>query len=194
MSLYQDLCTPAKVYITLAVIYMIGAYFSMNEFSNFMQVNQSKLHPYLNSLNFSVSKSTNGVTLVNILFTLLWTWLLNRLCSAGYIRVSWFLVLFPYLLLFLAIAVCIWALLKMHIVSQKWRNEWIHWAQAQGCHRLNRWLNTHVIRTHLFKSTNWLLFLSLSTNSSSSSLSSNASRFRFSLMFLNIEFIITLVL
>ena len=119
MSLYQDLCTPAKVYITLAVIYMIGAYFSMNEFSNFMQVNQSKLHPYLNSLNFSVSKSANSVTLANILFTLFWTWVLNRLCSAGYIRVSWFLVLFPYLLLFLAIAVCIWALLKMHIVSQK---------------------------------------------------------------------------
>ena len=119
MSLYQDLCTPAKVYITIAVIYMIGAYFGMSEFSNFMQVNQSKLHPYLNSLNFSVSKSTNGVTLVNILFTLLWTWLLNRLCSAGYIRVSWFLVLFPYLLLFLAIAVSIWTLLKMHIVSQK---------------------------------------------------------------------------
>jgi hypothetical protein len=119
MSLYQDLCTPAKVYITLAVIYMIGAYFSMTQFSNFMQVNQSKLHPHLNSLNFSVSKSTNSVTLVNILFTLFWTWVLNRLCSAGYIRVSWFLVLFPYLLLFLAIAVCIWALLKMHIVSQK---------------------------------------------------------------------------
>jgi len=119
MSLYQELCTPAKVYITLAVVYMIGAYFSMNEFSNFMQVNQSKLHPSLNSLNFSVSKSTNGVTLANILFTLLWTWVLNRLCSAGYIRVSWFLVLFPYLLLFLVIAVSIWALLKMHIISQK---------------------------------------------------------------------------
>ena len=119
MSLYQDLCTPAKVYITLAVIYMIGAYFSMNEFSNFMQVNQSKLHPSLNSLNFSVSKTTNGVTLANILFTLFWTWVLNRLCSAGYIRVSWFLVLFPYLLLFLVIAVSIWALLKMHIISQK---------------------------------------------------------------------------
>lgn len=119
MSLYQDLCTPAKVYITLAVVYMIGAYFSMNEFSNFMQVNQSKLHPYLNSLNFSVSKSTNSVTLANILFTLLWTWGLNRLCSAGHTRVSWFLVLFPYLLLFIAVAVSIWALLKMHILSQK---------------------------------------------------------------------------
>lgn len=119
MSLYQSLCTPAKVYITLAIIYIIGAYFSMNQFSNFMQVNQSKLHPYLNSLNFSVSQSTNSVTLVNILFTLGWTWMLNELCSSGHTRVSWFLVLFPYLLMFIAVAVSIWTLLKMHIVLQK---------------------------------------------------------------------------
>jgi hypothetical protein len=119
MSLYQSLCTPAKVYITLAAIYMIGAYFSMNQFSKFMQLNQSKLHPYLNSLNFSVSQSANSVTFVNILFTLVWTWILNRLCSTGYIRVSWFLVLFPYLLMFFAVAVSIWTLLKMHILSQK---------------------------------------------------------------------------
>ena len=115
MSMYQDLCTPAKIYFTLAIIYMIGAYFSMNKFSNFMQANQSKLHPAMNSLNSSVQQSTNGISLVNILFTLFWTWVLNRLCSAGYIRVSWFLVLFPYLLLFIALIAYIWVLLKMHV-------------------------------------------------------------------------------
>ena len=120
MSVYQDLCTPAKVYVVLAVIYMIGAYFSINDFSNFMQVNQSKIHPYMNSLNFSVSQSTNSITIANILFTMFWTWILNCLCSAGYSRVSWFLVLFPYLLMFIAVAVGIWVFLKMHILSQKW--------------------------------------------------------------------------
>ena len=119
MSIYQDLCTPAKVYITLAFVYMIGAYFSMNRFSNFMQANQAKLHPQLNSLNSNVSQFTPSITFVNILFTLFWTWVLNRLCSAGYIRVSWFLVLFPYLFLFIAVVGGIWALLKMHIVTQK---------------------------------------------------------------------------
>ena len=119
MSVYQDLCTPAKVYVVLAVIYMIGAYFSINDFSNFMQVNQSKIHPYMNSLNFSVSQSTNSITIANILFTMFWTWILNCLCSAGYSRVSWFLVLFPYLLMFIAVAVGIWVFLKMHILSQK---------------------------------------------------------------------------
>ena len=117
--MYHDLCTPAKIYVTLAIIYIISAYFGMNVFSNFMQVNQSKLHPSLNSLNFSVKQSKGAVTFINILFTLFWTWILNRLCSAGYSRVSWFLVLFPYLLLFIGVALSIWALLKMHIVSLK---------------------------------------------------------------------------
>jgi hypothetical protein len=115
MSIYQDLCTPAKVYFTLAVIYMICAYFSINNYFSFMQVNQSKLHPNLNSLNADMSQSTHGVTLMNVLFTLFWTWVLNRLCSAGYIRVSWFLVLFPYLLIFVGIMAYIWFIMKMHI-------------------------------------------------------------------------------
>ena len=119
MSMYSDLCTPAKIYVTLAIIYIISAYFGMNQFSRFMQVNQSKMHPSLNSLNFSVKQSENAVTVINILFTLFWTWVLNRLCASGYSRVSWFLVLFPYLLLFIGVALSIWALLKMHIISQK---------------------------------------------------------------------------
>lgn len=117
MTLYQDLCTPAKLYITLAIIYAIGAYFSINEFSNFMKVNQSKMHPYLNSLNFSVNQSKSAFTIVNVLFTLFWTWILNQLCSAGYTKVSWFLVLFPYLFLFIAVALAIWAVFKLHILT-----------------------------------------------------------------------------
>ena len=108
MSIYQDLCTPAKVYITLAVIYMVCAYFSISKCSNFMQANQSNMHPYLNSLNANMSQSTNGITLMNVLFTLFWTWVLNRLCSAGHIRVSWFLVLFPYMVLLIGIIFYIW--------------------------------------------------------------------------------------
>ena len=119
MSMYQSLCTPAKVYITIVFLGYFIAYFSMNQFSNFMQLNQSKLHPDLNSLNYSVSQSTPIVTLVHILSALVWTWVLNRLCSAGHTRVSWFLVLFPPLLVFIGLFFAIWALLKMHIVSQK---------------------------------------------------------------------------
>ena len=115
MSIYQDLCTPAKVYITLAVIYMLCAYFSISECLSFMQANQSKMHPQLNSLNNDIRQSTNGITIANVLFTLFWTWVLNRICSAGYIRVSWFLVLFPYLILFIGIIAYIWFLLKTHI-------------------------------------------------------------------------------
>lgn len=115
MSLYQELCTPSKLYITLAIIYAIAAYFSMNEFSNFMQINQSKMHPYLNSLNFSATK--REFTLANVIFILFWTWLLNFICSAGYTKVSWFLVLFPYLCLFIFIVFAIWTLFKTQVMT-----------------------------------------------------------------------------
>ena len=115
MSIYQELCTPAKIYITLAIIYAIIAYFSMNEFSSFIQTNQSRMHPSLNSLNFSVNHSKGAFTLINVLFTLFWTWVLNWLCSVGYTKVSWFLVLFPYVFMFIAVVLMIWAIFKMHV-------------------------------------------------------------------------------
>jgi len=82
-----------------------------------MQVNQSKMHSSLSSLNFSVNKYKNSLTFANVLFTLFWTWVLNCLCSAGYTSVSWFLVLFPYLFLVIAIALGIWTIFKLHILS-----------------------------------------------------------------------------
>ena len=37
-----------------------------------------------------------------VAITLGWTWVLNYICSKGHTGVSWFLVLLPYLFLFLA--------------------------------------------------------------------------------------------
>jgi len=75
------------------------------------------MHPSLNSLNFSVNQSKGAITFVSALFTLFWTWILNQLCSAGYTKVSWFLVLFPYLFLFIGVALAIWAVFKLHILT-----------------------------------------------------------------------------
>jgi hypothetical protein len=37
---------------------------------------------------------------VEILFIVFWTWFLNAICSRGYVNVAWFILLFPYILLF----------------------------------------------------------------------------------------------
>jgi hypothetical protein len=41
------------------------------------------------------------VFIVKIVFIVAWTWFLDILCSRGYERVSWFIVLLPYIFLFM---------------------------------------------------------------------------------------------
>lgn len=64
-------CTPAQLYLILAGISLLTAFFQ----------------------NFRV------VTLgVNFLFVVIWTWVLNWLCTKGLSTVSWALVLLPFVL------------------------------------------------------------------------------------------------
>lgn len=75
MKEFSKLCTPARVYFIIAVIAALVALF-------------------------------NGATLmaefIKLLFAFAWTFLLSWLCSNGYVSVSWFLVLLPYILILLA--------------------------------------------------------------------------------------------
>jgi len=41
------------------------------------------------------------VFIVKIVFIVAWTWFLDILCSRGYERLSWFIVLLPYIMLLL---------------------------------------------------------------------------------------------
>jgi hypothetical protein len=73
---FSKLCTPAKVYFAIAVI--------------------SSLIALLNGIKIVV-------VFFKILFAFIWTYLLSVLCDKGYKKVSWFLVLLPYILIFLAV-------------------------------------------------------------------------------------------
>ena len=73
MSSIKTMCTPALVYLVLAIIAFL----------------------------FTIGKSSILSTVVHIFFVLLWTWFLNFLCSKGHTGISWFLVVIPYVLLFL---------------------------------------------------------------------------------------------
>ena len=71
---FEELCTPAKLYFVLAVVSCIIALF-------------------------------NGVAFmpvaVNLIIAFLWTAALSWICGKGFTGVSWFLVLFPYILMLL---------------------------------------------------------------------------------------------
>jgi hypothetical protein len=45
--------------------------------------------------------NTSTIFIVEILFLVFWTWLLNFICSRGYTNVAWLILLFPFILLML---------------------------------------------------------------------------------------------
>jgi hypothetical protein len=47
--------------------------------------------------------NTMVVFIVKILYVLFWTWILNLICKDGHSGISWLLVLFPFILLFVII-------------------------------------------------------------------------------------------
>ena len=71
----SSLCTPAVIYLVLAVISLIVGL--MYKFSIMTIV-------------------TKGF------FVLLWTWILNFLCKKGFKTLAWIMVLLPFILLFFA--------------------------------------------------------------------------------------------
>jgi hypothetical protein len=86
----KNLCTPAFVYLIISVISIIAM--AIQNYGN------SDL--YCLGL-YSCNVTSIGIIFVfKVLYVLFWTWVLNIICRGGYPGVSWFLVLFPYILLF----------------------------------------------------------------------------------------------
>ena len=102
----DKICTPAQIYLIVSVILLILSYFGMTAISQQLTLNQSG-HPALHSLNFTYQKDTRTSYVVQAVLIVLWTWLLSYLCNKGYSQLSWFLVLRPWVLMFLAFFVYI---------------------------------------------------------------------------------------
>ena len=102
----DKICTPAQIYLIVSVILLILSYFGMTAISQQLTLNQSG-HPVLHSLNFTYQKDTRTSYVVQAILIVLWTWLLSYLCNKGYSQLSWFLVLLPWVLMFLAFFVYI---------------------------------------------------------------------------------------
>jgi len=89
MKWFDKLCTPAKFYFILS-----GISYSLILLQNIGK--HSKFH--LGS--YSCNHSNPGLFLIGqALYILLWTWLLNYICKWNK-NISWFIVLFPFMLFF----------------------------------------------------------------------------------------------
>jgi hypothetical protein len=86
----KELCTPSLVYF---VISMLGIFIAIIQ-----NLGNTKKYT-LGAFSCAVS-STALIFLVKVTYIFFWTWILNLICKDGYTNVSWFLVLFPFVLLF----------------------------------------------------------------------------------------------
>lgn len=94
-NMFKNLCKPALIYLVLSVliVILIGSQ------------NMSNGAGYYCVGNYECNTSSKiTVFMFKILYILFWTFVLNCICKAGYKGVSWFLVLFPFILMFVLIA------------------------------------------------------------------------------------------
>ena len=109
--MFDKLCTPAQIYLIGSFILMVLSYFGLNAISQQITLNQSN-SSFLQSLNFTYQKDSRTSYVIQAVFIVLWTWVLSYLCNKGFSNLSWFLILFPWILMFLAFFVYIIEMVK----------------------------------------------------------------------------------
>jgi hypothetical protein len=89
----QSLCTPALVFFVISILSLFVMIFD----------NLENTHSFcFGNVSCNVA-NTSMIFMVEIVFLVFWTWLLNFICSRGYPSVAWFILLLPYILLFIVI-------------------------------------------------------------------------------------------
>ncbi len=87
----KQLCTPAFIYFVLSMIGIIASVIQ----------NMGNSDVYSLGLMHAHVPNTTVVFIVKIVYILFWTYILNLLCKDGHGEISWFLILIPFILLFI---------------------------------------------------------------------------------------------
>jgi len=90
----KDLCTPSYVYLVISTIAVIVMAIQ----------NYGNINTYCVGSLTCVVGSTALVFAIKVLYILFWTWILNLICKAGVPQLAWFLVLLPFILFFILLA------------------------------------------------------------------------------------------
>lgn len=89
----KELCTPALLYFIISVVALVIILFqNLGNNSSYNVGTYSCRVP-----------NTAVIFIVKLIYILFWTYILNLICKDGHSGVSWLLVLFPFLLLFVII-------------------------------------------------------------------------------------------
>lgn len=90
----KQLCTPAYVYFIISVLAI-----AISVFQNMGNTTKYSLGAF--SCNVP---SCMLIFVMKIVYIVFWTWILNLMCKDGHTGIAWFLVLLPFVLLFVIIS------------------------------------------------------------------------------------------
>ena len=89
----SELCAPSYVYFIMSVLMI-----AMSAVQNMGNSNK-----YILGMFSCRVPSCILVFIVKVLYILFWTWVLNLMCKDGHSGIAWFLVLIPFILLFIIV-------------------------------------------------------------------------------------------
>jgi hypothetical protein len=90
----MDLCTPATIYFVISLVGLI-----------ILGVGNLGNNDRLCIGNYSCNVGNNTIIFVlNALYILFWTFVLDLMCKTGYGSLSWFVLLLPFILAFIFLA------------------------------------------------------------------------------------------
>jgi hypothetical protein len=91
----KELCTPSLVYFVCSIFALVMI---------FIQNLGNTQHYTIGSFSCRVPNTT-VIFIFKFIYVLFWTYILNLICRDGHSTLSWLLVLFPFILLFLIIGI-----------------------------------------------------------------------------------------
>jgi len=95
----RALCTPAKIYFILSVLFILAV--SVTSFFHEGVIGTTSRYG-MSALGINSMEAFIIATLIKLAFVLIWTYILQELCKNGYKNLSWFLILLPFLGVFIS--------------------------------------------------------------------------------------------
>ena len=89
----RKLCTPAYIYLVISIVSIVII----------MLQNTNNSNTYCMGNYSCQTPNIFIIFIIKFIYVLFWTWILNLICKAGLPGISWFLLLFPFILMFILI-------------------------------------------------------------------------------------------
>lgn len=91
---FKKLCAPSHLYLVISLVFVVIASIQ----------NMGNNNTYCLGTHECDVTSTTLIFVIKMIYILFWTWILNLMCNSGATSIAWFLVLFPFILMFIILA------------------------------------------------------------------------------------------